>query len=1285
MRIREIPYNYTSFSDREVVIRLLGEPMWRVLDQLSATRKTGRSARMLFEILGDIWMVTRNPLIQDDLQENPKRLLSLTGAMHERLRHISERAEDNPLTMQLVEKTTGLVNRFEADIRASKALREKAIKRFGHAMRRDNVDFSAVARVSHVTDATDWRVAYPFVCLAPDSEEEMLEAVAGCIDLDLIIVPRGGGTGYTGSAVPLHETSAVINTEKLVFVDPVVERALPGLDKPVATIRVGAGAVTKRVAEMAESAGYVFAVDPTSQNACTIGGNIAMNAGGKKAVLWGVCIDNLASWRMVVPDNGEVGHAHWLEVERVGHNLGKIHDVPDATFRITRFGKDGNTPLGAPVEITIPAAELRKPGLGKDVTNKALRGLPGIQKEGCDGLITSAVFVVHRMPKQTRTVCLEFFGHDLSKSVPAIAEVLDDLQANPLVQCAGLEHLDDRYVKAVGYNTKSARSERPKMVLVADFVSDDEAAVTAAAELAVQRVKARDGEGFVAASPAARARFWADRSRTAAIAAHTNAFKINEDVVIPILALAEYSAGIERINIEQSIHNKLRILNSQRAYLAGNAFHADLPSEYPTNEESEKIITDKRDSALKQMDQTARRWEAILGGLDRTCADMADTLAQWPDAKVADPTESVLNLLLRHDLRISYREEAQKPLANLFGGDLWSGVRAKLDEIHAEIRTSRIFVALHMHAGDGNIHTNIPVNSNDYMMLQTAEEIVDRIMELATGLGGVISGEHGIGITKIQYLPQERIDEMVAYKKRVDPKDRFNRGKLTQRFDLEHAYTPSLRLVQQEALILRESELGALNDDVRNCLRCGKCKPVCTTHVPQANLLYSPRNKILAAGLMIEAFLYEEQTRRGISVRHFTEMNDLADHCTVCHQCFKPCPVKIDFGKVTMRMRHILLERKQRRTNLSAKVAMGFLNRTDPRTVRILRQGFVGIGFKMQRMIYNLARKWRKPVEIAPPPHATVGRPSIPSQIVHFVERPLPGPINTPKQTMRASLQVEDPSAVQVFSDPAKVTDSSDAVFYFPGCGCERLYSDASLATIAMLNHVGAQTVIPPNYACCGYPQASIGDEPTSRRITTENRVLFHRIANQLNYLDIKTVLVSCGTCLTQLSKYEFDAIFPGCRVMDIHEYLMEKGVKLAQANGDGYLFHDPCHTPMKAHDPMETVTKLTASTVQLTDRCCGEAGTFAVARPDVAAQVRFRKQQSLMQSREKLGAPAAQDRTLLTTCPACVQGLSRYVDEVNVTPRYVVVELAEKLLGPQWREQLKEQCDKGGLERVLL
>ena len=92
-RLREIPYNYTSFSDREIVVRLLGAPMWALLEELRGERRTGRSARMLFEVLGDIWVVERNPYLQDDLLDNPKRRRLLVAALQHRLGEIDSAVE----------------------------------------------------------------------------------------------------------------------------------------------------------------------------------------------------------------------------------------------------------------------------------------------------------------------------------------------------------------------------------------------------------------------------------------------------------------------------------------------------------------------------------------------------------------------------------------------------------------------------------------------------------------------------------------------------------------------------------------------------------------------------------------------------------------------------------------------------------------------------------------------------------------------------------------------------------------------------------------------------------------------------------------------------------------------------------------------------------------------------------------------------------------------------------------------------------------------------------------
>lgn len=1271
-RLREIPYNYTSFSDREIVIRFLGEEIWEILNVLRAERKTGRSARMLFEVLGDLWVVSRNPYLQDDLLENPKRRKALIEALYHRISAIQERSGGNDKVQKLVSAATKAVEKFADDFKQTAELRKKALAKLTKFTRKDNVQFDGLARVSHVTDATDWRVEYPFVVINPDTEAEISYLVRACIELGLTIIPRGGGTGYTGGAVPLTPLSAVINTEKLDQHTGVQMRTLQGVSRQVATIECGAGVVTRRAMDAATAAGLEFACDPTSADACCIGGNVAMNAGGKKAVLWGTALDNLASWRMVTPD------ATWLEVERLDHNLGKIHDIDMARFKISRYDIDHKNLLSEPEILEIPGPSFRKVGLGKDVTDKFLSGLPGVQKEGCDGLITSATFILHRMPKHVRTIALEFFGN-VSHAVPAIVEIKDYLDAtaknDPAVIMAGLEHMDERYVKAVGYATKAARQQRPKMVLLCDIASDDENAVGEVASAVVRMCNARNGEGFIAVSAEARKKFWLDRSRTAAIARHTNAFKINEDVVIPLPRLGEYSDGIERINIELSINNKLRLVDELEAFVSG-----DLPLQPDEDGNSDpEGVKSKQNIALQLLRDVRARWRLILNTLDEPVSvlgEMGKPFAQY---------ENVFRAVQSYDLRVSWKRELKRPMADIFAGREYQKILDKLDEVQKTVLKSRVFIALHMHAGDGNVHTNIPVNSDDYGMMQDAHAAVARVMDLARGLNGVISGEHGIGITKMEFLDQATIDTFAAYKNKVDPEGRFNKGKLLAGSGLENAYTPSFGLLEQESIIMEQSAIGEIADDISDCLRCGKCKPVCSTHVPRANLLYSPRNKILGTSLLIEAFLYEEQTRRGISLKHFDEFNDVADHCTVCHRCEKPCPVNIDFGDVSVKMRNFLREQGKKKFNPGTAAGMMFLNVKDPATIKLLRGTMIQMGYKAINIANSLAKKFGLLKDKKAPP-ATVGKPEIKAQVVHFINRPMPKKMQS--KTSRAMMGLEDDTMIPVIRNPQKVTEDSEAVFYFPGCGSERLFSNVGLATQAMLYEVGAITVLPPGYLCCGYPQTAAGNHDKGQEITADNRVLFHRVANTLNYLDIKTVIVSCGTCMDQLQKYEFEKIFPGCRLLDIHEYLMEKDMRLQGVTGTRYMYHDPCHTPMKTYKPLEVTNKLMGTEVALNDRCCGESGTFAAARPDIATQVKFRKQEELEKGMAKMGLTVGapeQPVKILTSCPSCLQGLSRYGDDTGIEADYIVVEMAKHVLGENWMENYIEKANNGGIEKVLL
>ena len=1308
-RLREIPYNYTSFSDREIVRRVLGEEGWSLVSELRQERRTGRSAKMLYEVIGDIWVVERNPYLQDDLLQNPRRRAQLIGALHHRLSEIDQRRSRDATDPEAAERDRrvhGLlalartaVTRFSQSFDDTASLRRRVAKRLARHTAADNIRFDGLSRVSHVTDATDWRVEYPFVVLVPDTEAEMAPLVKACIELGLTIIPRGGGTGYTGGAIPLTPRSVVINTEKLERLGPVESRTLPGLQAPVATIFAGAGVVTRRVSDAADAAGLVFAVDPTSADASCVGGNIAMNAGGKKAVLWGTAIDNLASWRMVDPDG------QWLEVTRIGHNMGKIHDADWAEFEIARYGANqltqaigaqGDTArfVGNPISVErlrIEGHRFRRLGLGKDVTDKVLGGLPGIQKEGCDGLITSCRWVLHRMPKHIRTVCLEFFGN-AQDAVPSIVEIKNHLDARPGgTQLAGLEHLDERYLRAVGYSTKSKRERLPKMVLIGDIVGDDDQAVAHAASEVVRLANARSGEGFVAVSPEARKAFWADRSRTAAIARHTNAFKINEDVVIPLARMGEYTNAIERINIELSVSNKLKLTRALRQVLNDTVVDDDQPLDATDGQPTD--LAQRLEEAGSLLKSVEARWAYLLAHLETTPASDPDAAQRHGLAAVLaeQPQRTYGELLQDHSIRVSWKQELRAPFRQLFSGLAFAPILERLEAAHRKVLRGRVFVALHMHAGDGNVHTNLPVNSDDYEMLQEAHATVARIMKIATELDGVISGEHGIGITKLEFLTAGERQAFADYKQKVDPHQHFNAGKLLEGADLRNAYTPSFGLMGSESLIMQQSAIGSIADSFANCLRCGKCKPVCATHSPRANLLYSPRNKILATSLLIEAFLYEEQTRRGVSIAHWEEFGDVADHCTVCHKCLAPCPVNIDFGEVSMHMRDLLRRMGKKRFNPGTAASMFFLNASSPQTIAFMRTVMIEWGYKAQRLAHDLLKRLAKAQTAKPP--ATTGPAPLREQVIHFVNKKMPG--NLPKKTARALLDIEDAHYVPIIRDPVRTASDSEAVFYFPGCGSERLFSQVGLATQAMLWQVGVQTVLPPGYLCCGYPQRGSGQFDKADKIITDNRVLFHRVANTLNYLDIKTVVVSCGTCYDQLAGYEFDKIFPGCRILDIHEYLLEKGVRLEQATGVRYMYHDPCHSPMKQHNPLKLVNSLMNAEqngdIQKNDRCCGESGTLAVSRPDISTQVRFRKEEEMRKGADQLrNAASAQGQAatpvkVLTACPSCLQGLNRFSDDTGVEADYIVVEMARHLLGADWMTDYVRQANNGGIERVLV
>ncbi len=600
---------------------------------------------------------------------------------------------------------------------------------------------------------------------------------------------------------------------------------------------------------------------------------------------------------------------------------------------------------------------------------------------------------------------------------------------------------------------------------------------------------------------------------------------------------------------------------------------------------------------------------------------------------------------------------------------------------------SRVFVALHMHAGDGNVHTNLPVNSDDYAMLQEANAAVARIMALARSLGGVISGEHGIGITKLEYLTAGRARAVRrATRRRSTPRAASTRASCWPARTSPRAYTPSFSLIGHESLILEASEIGAVADSIKDCLRCGKCKPVCATHVPRANLLYSPRNKILAASLLIEAFLYEEQTRRGVSLRHFDEFSDVADHCTVCHKCAAPCPVDIDFGDVSIAMRNLLRQEGKRPFRPATAAAMFFLNATDPTTIQVAqaRADRLGVSRAASGARRRAAPRAHAGTDEAPAGHGGhAGAPGAGDPLHQQADAGRTAQAHVARAARHRGRR-DRPDHPR---SRARRRGFRRGVL-FPGVrlGAAVLAGRARDAgdALARRRADGAAAGLPVLRLSADGGRA---DEDRGRRIITANRVLFHRVANTLNYLDIKTVIVSCGTCMDQLEKYEFGEIFPGCRLLDIHEYLLEKGVRLDGV--DGRALHVSRPVPHADEDlcaarRRQRLDGRAGGAERALLRRVGDAGDDAAGHLDAGPLPQGGGDEGGRRGAARRTASRGAVK-VLTSCPSCLQGLSRFDGDAATTADYIVVEMARRLLGPDWMAEYVANANRGGIERVLV
>jgi FAD/FMN-containing dehydrogenase/Fe-S oxidoreductase len=1139
-KIREIPYNYTSADDELIVKHLFGDDVWNELDKLRTRRVTGRSAKLLLRLMGDMFILRRNPFLYQDLVDSlPKRRKFFQSADRD-LTLIEQSAADHDVH-KITRRCRKYLKKLSDGINHHSQKRRRMRKILGSIIGNENIMFDPFALISHSTDATDWRLYLPLAVLRPTEESQIAPLLKGIEALRLHVIPRGAGTGLTGGAVPVSPNCVMINTEKLNRIRGIEDmefEAEDGSKVPMNVLHLETGVITQNAMEYAAKEGLVFATDPTSSWACTIGGNIAENAGGKKAVMWGTAIDNLISYRIAMPGG------RWYEVRRRKHPMRKILHTDTVTFDI-------HDEKGVIVRsIVLSGNDVRKDGLGKDITNKALKGLPGIQKEGTDGVITSARFILYKEYEYKKTFCLEFFGKDMEEASRVIVEISKEFVNEGKEALIALEHFDDEYMTAINYKVKAPRKESPKAALLIDMVGHTPDQI----ENGVKRLENLlepypNTHVFTAKDEAEAERFWRDRKKLGAIAKRTNAFKLNEDIVLPLDALAEFTSFADLYNMEEDRYNQEQFIHEILAYLE----HAE-------------PLEDK---------------EWLLARMPKAKEICFNALTELKAA----PPEAVKN--------DAFCGKLLSDLVEFFRG--YNRILAEVRKIYADNRERRIIIATHMHAGDGNVHVNIPVFSNDMDMMKRASQTADAVMAKAVALSGVVSGEHGIGITKMKYLDPAYVRALNEYRETVDPKNLMNPGQLRDPFIHEKVFTPSFNLLELEARILQHSSLEELADKISTCVRCGKCKIDCCTFYPPTNMFYHPRNKNLAIAALIEAILYDVQRSHSTRFKHLKQLEEIADHCTLCHKCYTPCPVNIDTGEVSILERNILAARKYKHTSLATQMSLRYLQSQSKILNAAFRKGVITYGGDIQRFGHEITRP------IAQLPHVKD------LYMMQMLKSPLPKPS---KDTLRDFLPVYQNNQAMVISPSG---ESGKTVFYFPGCGSERLYSDISKASIYILLKAGIQVVLPPPFLCCGYPLKVNAKVDQYNRTTLKNSIIFGQIKEMLNYITFSACLVSCGTCREALTEIETEKIF-GCQLNDISGFALENG--LAVADGGQAFYHAPCHDSFNGK-AMATLAAKAGYSVTAIPHCCSESGTMPMSRPDISNAMLDRKRNAILEVRD--------------------------------------------------------------------
>ena len=203
--------------------------------------------------------------------------------------------------------------------------------------------------------------------------------------------------------------------------------------------------------------------------------------------------------------------------------------------------------------------------------------------------------------------------------------------------------------------------------------------------------------------------------------------------MIPLDKIGEYTDACELFNICCSIRNKLEMLNAVATYLGGPIKLGKLAVSSEGYTEKE-LLAQKLPLAMALLRKVHDEWEYVLNHLHTPAKEALEALEQLGrrcESKLPENLDdlTLLDLVQNHYLRISWKKEVLRELNDIYAGDAFEAVRSEIVKIHDRVLRGRVFIALHMHAGDGNVHTNIPVNSDNVEMIKTANEGVAYVID----------------------------------------------------------------------------------------------------------------------------------------------------------------------------------------------------------------------------------------------------------------------------------------------------------------------------------------------------------------------------------------------------------------------------------------------------------------------------------------------------------------------------------------------------------------------------